>query len=205
MENQVETTTTTTTTEMNEIVSCKEILSEVDGLNNELIAMGRKMKQLLKTVEKQHKVELKDASKRKKKSSNGEKRDPSGFNAKCPVPVEFCEQPWGCDHGQELPRTVLTKMVYDYIKNENLQNPSDKRKINPNSTLKTLFHLKDGDELHFSNFQTYMKRLYDRDFPEDESLSSDADASDSGDEGKKKKTKGKKKGGKKSKVAASNI
>ena len=55
-------------------------------------------------------------------------------------------------------------MVYDYVKENSLQDPSDKRRIFADDVIKTLFHMEDGDELHFNNFQTYMKRLYNRDF-----------------------------------------
>jgi upstream activation factor subunit UAF30 len=160
----------------------KEILADIDEKNQELVLAQRAVKHLFKELERAHKVEVKDASKRKKSSKNsGEKRDPSGFNAKQPVPVEFCEQPWGCSADQELPRTMLTKMVYDYVKENSLQDPKDKRRIFPDKVIKKLFHLNDGDELHFNNFQTYMKRLYDRSFDgvaDDGSVSSVTSASD---------------------------
>ena len=160
----------------------KEILADIEEKNQELVLAQRAVKHLYKELERSHKVEVKEASKRKKSSKNsGEKRDPSGFNAKQPVPVEFCEQPWGCTSDQELPRTMLTKMVYDYVKENTLQDPKDKRRIFPDDTVKKLFHLNDSDELHFNNFQTYMKRLYDRSFEkedDDASLSSVTSASD---------------------------
>lgn len=161
----------------------KEILADIEEKQQELVSVQRSVKHLFKELERAHKGEVKDASKRKKSSKNsGEKRDPSGFNAKCPVPVEFCEQPWGCSEDQELPRTMLTKMVYDYVKENSLQDPADKRRIFPDTTIKKLFHLNDGDELHFNNFQTYMKRLYDRSFEtveqDDGSVSSVTSASD---------------------------
>ena len=160
----------------------KEILADIDEKNGELVLAQRAVKHLYKELERSHKVEVKEASKRKKNSKNdGVKRDPSGFNAKQPVPVEFCEQPWGCTSDQELPRTKLTKMVYDYVKENSLQDPKDKRRIFPDDTVKKLFHLNDSDELHFNNFQTYMKRLYDRSFEKDDddaSLSSVTSASD---------------------------
>ena len=74
-----------------------------------------------------------------------------------------------------------------------------KRKIHPDAEIKKLFHLKESDELHFNNFQTYMKRLYDRDFPEDEVVAS---SSESESEAPKKKKKAAKK---KSTTASSNI
>ena len=143
----------------------RDILNDIEQKNQDLVSIQREVKQLYKELEKAHKVEVKEASKRKKNSKNSnEKRDPSGFNAKQPVPIEFCEQPWGCLVEQELPRTMLTKMVYDYVKENNLQDPKDKRRIFPDQTIRKLFHLNDDDELHFNNFQTHMKRLYDRSF-----------------------------------------
>ena len=208
----------------------KEILADIEEKNQELVLAQRAVKHLYKELERSHKVEVKEASKRKKSSKNsGEKRDPSGFNAKQPVPVEFCEQPWGCTADQELPRTMLTKMVYDYVKENSLQDPKDKRRIFPDQTIKKLFHLNDGDELHFNNFQTYMKRLYDRSFEtaDDGSVSSVTSASDVSEseaydaevqvqtktkgKGKSKKaskskgSKGKGKRGKKSSTASQNL
>lgn len=201
----------------------KQILAEQVATNSELTILNRKQKQLQKELERQFKIELKEASKRKKNKNSGEKRDPSGFNAKQPVPVEFCEQPWGCSADQQLPRTMLTKMVYDYIKENQLQDPTDKRKIIHDATLRKLFHLNEEDKLHFNNFQTYMKRLYDRSWEEDEAeaessaaSSTATSASESEDEevkatkSKSKKTKGKGKGkkgkkGKKSKTATQNL
>ena len=191
--------------------SVKEILCDIEQKNQELVSIQREVKQLYKEVEKAHKVELKDASKKKKSSKNSsEKRDPSGFNAKQPVPVEFCEQPWGCSLEQELPRTMLTKMVYDYVKEHNLQDPKDKRRIFPDETIRKLFHLGNTDELHFNNFQTYMKRLYDRSFESnDEVLSSVTDLSESENSEvevkSKKPTKFKGKRGKKSSTASQNL
>ena len=179
----------------------KEILADIETNVGEQVVLQRTLKGLNKELERAHKIEVKEASKRKKSTKDAsEKRDPSGFNAKQPVPPEFCEQPWGCEADQELPRTMLTKMVYDYVKEENLQDPDDKRRIFPDETLKKLFHLKDSDELHFNNFQTYMKRLYDRSFDtvdDDSSVTSasGSDVSDASDvEVQPTKSKGKGKG-----------
>merc|ERR1712006_3441 len=145
----------------------KEILAEIESNSNKIMEVQRSNKALYKELEKALKCELKDSSKRKQKSSNSEKRDPSGFNAKQPVPIEFCCQPWGCTEDQQLARTTLTKMVYDYCRNNSLQNPKDKRIIFPDEHITKLFHLKENDTLHFNTFQSYMKRLYNRNFDDD--------------------------------------
>merc|ERR1711998_552464 len=145
-----------TSTNESDIRTSKEIFAEKEKLQTEITLASRRMKALDKELEKTVKFEIKEASKRKKTKSSTDKRGPSGFNAKQSVPIEFTKQPWGADPDAELPRTTLTKMVYDYVKEHKLQDPDD--------NLKELFHLNEGDELHFNNFQTYMKRLYDRSF-----------------------------------------
>merc|ERR1711918_227514 len=119
------------------------------------------VRQLFKEKERAHDREIKMARKNRK-SSNANKgsKEPSGFNKPGPVPKEFCMQPWGCDESVQLPRTVLTKMVYDYIKEHELQDEADKRIIHPDSVIKKTFHLKEGDTLEFKTFQTYMAKLY---------------------------------------------
>lgn len=168
----------------------KEIQVDIENVTSEQTINNRNLKVLCKELEKAIKIELKEASKRKTKSKDSDtKRDPSGFNAPQPIPIEFCEEPWNYNTDEVIPRTKLTKEVYDYIKKNNLQDPEDKRKIFADDVIKKLFHLKDSDELHFNNFQAFMKRLYIRNFDEnnndDSSIGSisesDADASDISD------------------------
>ena len=188
-----------------------ELMTEVEEVSKSVISGQRRLNQLYKELERAHKREVRSARKTRKSSrSNGEKKDPSGFNKPQLVPVEFYEQPWGCTADQELPRTVLTKMVYDYIKENSLQAEHDKRVINPDTTLRKLFHLKESDTLEFKNFQTYMARLYKRNFDEDDEWSQQASSASetSEDEApKKSKKKGgsKKRGKKQSKSANSAI
>ena len=154
-----------TTTESSEVTH-DELSTKIAENNKIILEKARENARLQKQLDKYHRREVKMARKnRRKNNTNGEKKDPSGFNKATPVPPEFCEQPWGCTKGQELPRTVLTKMVYDYIKEFNLQKPEDKRVIDTTSNehgkvLRKLFHLKKSDVLQFQNFQTRMAMLY---------------------------------------------
>ena len=194
-----------------------ELMEEVDEVAKTVMSGQRRLNQLYKELERAHKREMRSARKNRKSSrNNGEKKDPSGFNKPQLVPIEFHVQPWGCTEDQELPRTVLTKMVYDYIKEHGLQTEADKRVIMPDQTLKTLFHLKEGDKLEFKNFQTYMARLYKRNFDDDDddeaSVSGVSESESEVEAPVVKKTKGGKKassrgkkGGKKSKSANSSI
>jgi chromatin remodeling complex protein RSC6 len=76
-----------------------------------------------------------------------------------PVPKDICQM-LGLANDILLPRTEITKKIYDYIKTNNLQDESDKRIIKPNNELKKIFNLSDGEEVSFLNIQTYIKKAY---------------------------------------------
>lgn len=59
-----------------------------------------------------------------------------------------------------IARKDVTKMINEYIKENNCRDEKDKRKIIPNDELKKLFKC-DGDaEITYFNLQTYMKHHY---------------------------------------------
>ena len=99
----------------------------------------------LKKIQKDYDVELKNASKNKKKkrtpSADGSVRKPSGFAS--PVLVsdqlyKFLEQ-FGVKHGDLIARTDVTRYITTYISEHNLQNPEFRREIIPDATLKSIF------------------------------------------------------------------
>ena len=53
-------------------------------------------------------------------------------------------------------RTEVTKFLIKYIKEQNLQNPTDRRIIECDDKLKTLLKVPDGDTLTYFNIQRYM-------------------------------------------------
>merc|ERR1712167_504019 len=151
----------TAITEGQMVRSYSEINEELTEKLKQCAQLDREIRQLFKEKERAHNREIKNARKnRKSNNANKGTKEPSGFNKPGPVPKEFCMQPWGCDPSVQLPRTVLTKMVYDYIKDHDLQDDADKRIIHPDNVVKKTFHLKEGDTLEFKTFQTYMAKLY---------------------------------------------
>jgi len=150
-------------TESFQEISYLALVEYKNVLDREIIRKSRESLNISKLLEKKYKKDVKDARKNKRKKNSNKDKEPSGFNKPSRVPEEFHIQPWGCDPNELLPRTVLTKMVYDYIKNNNLKNEADRRIINTNETIRRLFHLLKDEVLQFKNFQTYMARLYNRD------------------------------------------
>jgi|APSaa5957512535_1039671.scaffolds.fasta_scaffold251707_1 chromatin remodeling complex protein RSC6 len=95
-------------------------------------------------------------SKRRVKKTDGTKRKPSGFAKPTPITnqlANFLNVP----EGSEMARTEVTKKLTAYIKEHNLQNPANKREINPDTNLRKLLLVPKEDKLTFFNLQKYMK------------------------------------------------
>lgn len=100
----------------------------------------------LKKLQKDHEIEVKNASKKSKKKKvvsdeSASTRKPSGFAS--PVVVsdklyDFLAQ-FGVEKGQPIARTDVTRHITNYISEHKLQNPEFRREIMPDGALKSLF------------------------------------------------------------------
>jgi len=121
---------------------------------------SKRQDKLLIELERIRNKEVKLHKKRTKgNKGNGKHKDPSGFNKKTEVPQSIRDL-FNIDPSILMARTEVTKQLYEYIRNNNLQDPQDKRIIHPDKKLKNLFTLEDHEDLSFSSFQTHMKKLY---------------------------------------------
>ena len=82
-------------------------------------------------------------------------RQPSGFVKPTQISTELATF-LGRDKGSEMARTEVTREINKYIREHNLQDPQNGRKINPDSALKALLKVADGDELTYFNLQKFM-------------------------------------------------
>jgi chromatin remodeling complex protein RSC6 len=127
-----------------ETVSIKQRLEMLIKARQEQMNEIKKEIAELKKLQKDYDLELKNASKNKKKKKMTEgvsNRKPSGFAS--PVVVsdtlyEFLGK-FGIKKGDPVARTDVTRFITAYISENNLQNPAFRREIIPDSTLKALF------------------------------------------------------------------
>jgi chromatin remodeling complex protein RSC6 len=59
--------------------------------------------------------------------------------------------------GTPLPRMEVTRMINNYIKVENLQNPKDRRKIIPDQALLAILGTSPDVEISYFNYQSFLK------------------------------------------------
>lgn len=120
----------------------------------EINILTKKVTMDLKQLESMHKKELKLALKTTTKKSGKQ----SGFNEAVPVP-EPLQKLLGLDDNP-LSRSRVTKLMYEYIKENKLYSPKTKRIIIPNREMRVVFGIKKNDVMKFENFQTWLKKVY---------------------------------------------
>jgi hypothetical protein len=181
-----------------------ETYEEVSKEKKEVMAQIKKLYSRLTYLEKEgdkfHSKTAKEAKKKNKRSNPDPNKKPAGFETPTPIPEKFFKfvtsglkkKKFSEEKTKELeekdlkadsmiPRSFVTRMVYDYIKHLNLYKETEndnKRYINPDSAIKELFSMEDEEEIGFFNFQTYVCRL----FPKKEKKSKSGDDEDDEDE-----------------------
>lgn len=142
----------------------KRISENFDSIISEVDALAKSSKALLSHLKKNKKATEKEVTqlfKRTRESKKSRKpRKPSGFAKPCLVSDDLCEF-LGKPKGTEMARTAVTTFITNYIKDNNLQNPENKKEIICDQALKKIISLEPGEgPLTYFNIQRFMKHHY---------------------------------------------
>jgi len=122
----------------------------------QVVAFAATLRSELRVLErhavKEIRIAQKASAKKRRKVGN---RAPSGFVKPTLISKELSEF-LGKSDGSEMARTEVTREINAYIRNNNLQDKENGRRINPDTKLKSLLKLKKGEELTYFNLQRYM-------------------------------------------------
>jgi len=129
-----------------------EFLAKLQSLSSSIASVKSDFRALEKKATRELKVAHKLNSKRKRKTGN---RAPSGFVKPTLISNELANF-LGKPTGTEMARTEVTREINSYIRQHNLQDKSNGRKINPDKTLAKLLKIGSEDELTYFNLQRYM-------------------------------------------------
>lgn len=135
-----------------------ELESEIaDLLKNlqERALLDARIRANAKAIEKKASRMSKTMDKTNKKKRNAPNKV-SGFEKPTGISDELAKFV-GVEVGTELARTAVSKKIHEYVKAHNLQNPENRRIINPDSKLKKLLNLKPTDEVSYFNLQKFLK------------------------------------------------
>ena len=149
-------------TAKNNELNDEEVFLEFNNLINglqtvkiQINALQHSVKQIEKTIKKNMKGLKKEVIKHKPKGN----RKPSGFATPSKVTKELCEF-MNKEDGTEIARTEVTKALVAYIKSHKLENTTNSQIITPDTKLKYLLGVCDGDELTYFNIQKYMNKHF---------------------------------------------
>jgi upstream activation factor subunit UAF30 len=123
----------------------QQVVAFAATLRSELRALERHAVREIRTAQKA-------SAKKRRKVGN---RAPSGFVKPTLISKELSDF-LGKSDGAEMARTEVTREINAYIRNNNLQDKENGRRINPDAKLKSLLKLKKGEELTYFNLQRYM-------------------------------------------------
>jgi len=124
-----------------------------------LSSLVKEIQNAIKPVIKEHERQKKIIEKIHKKRENA-KKSPSGFAKPNKISDELCDF-IGVPHGSEKSRTDITRHINSYVKENNLNKPTNRRVIVPDEKLKTILKINDGEEVTFFILQ----RLISHHFP----------------------------------------
>ena len=148
--------TEVTPTEEKESENLVQVL--VDKISS-LTSLNKEIQVVLKQVARDYDKLKKIVDKIQKKRENARK-SPSGFAKPNKISDELCDF-IGVPRGTEKSRTDITRYINTYVKEHNLNKPTNRRVILPDEKLKAILNVKEGEEVTFFILQ----RLISHHFP----------------------------------------
>lgn len=137
--------------------SMTEVLSGFVDTMQSLSTSLNKLKTEFKVLEKRVLREARSMDKvNAKRNKNKGSRAPSGFVKPASISKELAKF-LGVSEDTKMARTDVTKMITSYVKEHNLQDNENGRKIVPDAKLNALLNIKSGEEVTYFNLQKYMK------------------------------------------------
>jgi chromatin remodeling complex protein RSC6 len=131
------------------------VLSTLTGFRQQITMLQNHIRGLEKNVRRKMKALQREA----KKNRNKGNRKPSGFAVPTPISSELCDF-MNRPHGSEVARTEVTQYIINYIKENNLQFPQNRKVIKPDKSLKTLLAVPAKEEVTYFNLQRFMNRHF---------------------------------------------
>ena len=130
----------------------------------------KKLMNELKELLSIHKKDIKLISKNGNRTNCGKN---SGFNKPEAIPPSL--KKLLKINEDMLPRSKVTRLMYQYFTDNKMYSTKTKKEIIPNSKIKEIFGMKDGGEpIHFYNLQTWLKKVYDENANKDKKLEIDS-------------------------------
>lgn len=139
-----------------------EINTQFEGILDTLGSFRQQITILqnqIRGLEKLVKKEMKGLKKEAVKSKNRGNRKPSGFARPSKISDALCNF-MNRNLGTEIARTEVTQYLIQYIKDNGLQNPNNRKNIEPDEKLSQLLGVDSSDNVTYFNLQRYMNKHF---------------------------------------------
>ncbi len=136
----------------------KSLIGELTNLKREITSVCAQVRSLEKEANKRFKRYKKQEQKLNKRGN----KKPSGIAVPQKISSELSYF-MGIEEGKEVARTEVTKYIIQYIKDNNLQDPTNNKLIKPDSNLSSLLDTnKEGEdvEVNYFNIQRFMNKHF---------------------------------------------
>tara|TARA_B100001093_G_scaffold519917_1_gene611366 strand:- start:4769 stop:5218 length:450 start_codon:yes stop_codon:yes gene_type:complete len=136
----------------------KSLISELTNLKREITSVCAQVRSLEKEANKRFKRYKKQEEKLNKRGN----KKPSGIAVPQKISSELSDF-MGMEEGKEVARTEVTKYIIQYIKDNNLQDPTNNKLIKPDNNLSSLLDTnKEGKdvEVNYFNIQRFMNKHF---------------------------------------------
>ena len=137
--------------------SMNELLTDFSSSIQSLTLALNKLKNDFRTLEKHVLKEARSMDKvNAKRNKNKGSRAPSGFVKPTKISKDLAKF-LGKSEDTLMSRTDVTKLITSYVKEHQLQDSENGRRIKPDAKLKSLLTVTANDEVTYFNLQSYMK------------------------------------------------
>ena len=142
------------------------VVADEENAINSLVEKVASLASLIKEVQASIKPVFKEYERQRKiieriqKKRDNARNSPSGFAKPNKISNELCDF-IGVPHGTEKSRTDITRYINAYVKEHNLNKPTNRRVIIPDDKLKAILKINEGEEVTFFILQ----RLISHHFP----------------------------------------
>tara|TARA_Y100000996_G_C22283159_1_gene544879 strand:- start:112 stop:597 length:486 start_codon:yes stop_codon:yes gene_type:complete len=132
-----------------------EMVDTLSKFKLQITILQNQMRGLEKTVNKKIKACQKEAQKNRNKGN----RKPSGFAVPTKITDELCEF-MGKPMGTKIARTEVTQYIIEYIKDNKLTQPDNRKFISPDNRLTKLLDVPNNEKVTYFNIQKYMNKHF---------------------------------------------
>jgi chromatin remodeling complex protein RSC6 len=141
------------------LASALDRAQQIQNAVKELITIFKALNKDVVRLQKKDNKKTRRAQGDANTADNATPRKPSGFAKPTLLSKELCDF-LSVPEDSKLARTEVTRLLNKYVKDNNLQDPVDKRTIRPDGKLQKVLNISGDAQLTYFNLQSHIKHHF---------------------------------------------